>query len=81
MALTKEEETQVTVLADGQLQVRTDVIIKEDGVELSRTFHRKVVDVGEDVSAEVQVVIDLAGVMHTPARISARAAVRAAKGI
>ena len=32
------------------IQVRTDTVIKEDGVELSRTFHRHVVT--PDISAE-----------------------------
>ena len=32
------------------IQVRTDTVVKEDGVELSRTFHRHVVT--PDISAE-----------------------------
>lgn len=74
MALTKEIETQVTVLPDGQLQVRTATIVMEDGVELSRTYHRKVVDVGDDVTEEDDMVKEIAGSVHTPARIAARAA-------
>jgi hypothetical protein len=41
---------QLNVLEDGQIQVRTDTVIEEDGVELSRTFHRHVLEPGEDVS-------------------------------
>ena len=77
MALTKETETQTTVLPDGQLQVRTATIIMEDGVELSKSYHRKVIDVGEDVTGEDQIVQDIASNMHTPARIAARAAAKA----
>ena len=72
MALTKEYETQTTVLPDGQLQVRTATIIMEDGVELSKSYHRKVIDVGGDVSSESQLVQDIASSVHTQSRINAR---------
>ena len=74
--LTKEYETQTTVLPDGQLQIRTATLIMEDGVELSKSYHRKVIDVGDDASGEDQMVQDIASSIHTSARISARAAVR-----
>ena len=32
----------IETLEDGQVQVRTATVIKEDGVELTRTFHRHV---------------------------------------
>jgi hypothetical protein len=32
----------IETLEDGQVQVRTATIIKEDGTELTRTFHRHV---------------------------------------
>jgi hypothetical protein len=49
MALTKEtmnDKIEVLQLAAGYpvIQVRTATIIKEDGVEISRTFHRHVLD-------------------------------------
>lgn len=34
----------ITILADNQVQVRTDTVIEEDGVELSRTYHREVLE-------------------------------------
>ena len=38
---------------------REATIIKEDGVELSRTFHRHVLHPHEDISAEPQEVQDI----------------------
>ena len=46
MALTKELiEDKIEIVGDYKsIQVRTATVIKEDGVELSRSFHRHVVD-------------------------------------
>lgn len=81
MALSKELQHQITVLPDGQLEVREATIIKENGVELSRSYHRKVIDVGDDVSAEPSLVKDIANGVHTPARVAARVAARAAHDV
>ena len=77
MALTKEIQTQTTVLPDGQLAIRTATVIMEDGVELSKSYHRKVLDVGDDASNESQIVKDIAAKIHNAARRTARAAVKA----
>ena len=43
MAITKETVVdKIEVLEMGQVQVRTATIIKEDGTELNRNFHRHV---------------------------------------
>ena len=53
MALTERIEIgRREVLADGQIQVRTDTIIEKDGVEISRAFHRHVVAPGDDLTKE-----------------------------
>tara|TARA_B100000949_G_C14068629_1_gene360880 strand:- start:20 stop:295 length:276 start_codon:yes stop_codon:yes gene_type:complete len=45
MAITKDiVADKIEVLERGQVQVRTATVIKEDGVELTRTFHRHVVE-------------------------------------
>ena len=45
MAITKDVVAdKIEVLERGQVQVRTATVIKEDGVELTRTFHRHVVE-------------------------------------
>jgi len=59
MALTKEVVTDKyeVVTEYKHIQVRTATIVKEDGVELSRSFHRKVLRPDMDVSggdAEIQ---------------------------
>ena len=43
MAITKETVVdKIEVLEMGQIQVRTATVIKEDGAELNRNFHRHV---------------------------------------
>ena len=59
MAITKETiQDKIEVVGDFKhIQVRTATVIKEDGVELSRSFHRHVVSPDSDStneSAEVQ---------------------------
>jgi len=46
MAITKEIiEDKIEIVGDYKaIQIRTATVIKEDGVELSRSFHRKVLD-------------------------------------
>ena len=48
MALTKTLiEHKIEVVGDYKhIQIRTATVIKEDGVELSRSFHRRVLDPG-----------------------------------
>ena len=72
MALTEREEFgSITVLADGQLEVRKDTVIERDGVEISRTYHRHVVEPGDDLDAEDPRVKDVAtGTIHTAKVIS-----------
>jgi len=44
MAITKTTENdKIEVVNKSNIQVRTATIIKEDGVELTRSFHRKVI--------------------------------------
>ena len=46
MAITKETiEDKIEIAGDCKaIQVRTATVIKEDGTELTRTFHRKVIE-------------------------------------
>lgn len=61
-----------SILEDGQIQVRQITHIMENGKEIAKNFHRYVVDVGDTVSNEPQLIQDIAKDMHTPARIAAR---------
>jgi len=68
MAITKETEIgkMEVVTQYKHIQVRTDTVIKEDGVELSRTYHRHVVtpDISDEnlakEDAEVQAIANVA---------------------
>ena len=72
MALTERKEMdQITVLVDGQIQVREATVIERDGVEISRTYHRHVVVPGADLSGEDARVKKIAEVEHTSAVITA----------
>ena len=72
MALTERKEMdQITVLVDGQIQVREATVIERDGVEISRTYHRHVVAPGADLSGEDARVKKIAEVEHTSAVITA----------
>jgi len=81
MAITKEiVEDKIEVVGDYKaIQIREATVIKEDGVELTRSFHRKVLDcvssvknaddsfthTDTDVSSESDEVKGIAGVVWT----------------
>ena len=66
MALAKTTTVdKIEVLEMGQLQVRTATIVSEDGAELSRTFHRHVLEPGADTTGEAQRVQDAAAATWT----------------
>jgi len=72
MALTEHTEIgSREILVDGQIQVRTDLVIERDDVEVSRTYHRHVIAPGDDVSREDVSVQRIAKAEHTPAKIAA----------
>ena len=47
------------------IQVRTATIVNDDGVELSRNFHRHVLDPNSDVSGQTDAVKKLAEIYFT----------------
>ena len=53
------------------VQVRTATVIKEDGVELSRSFHRHVIMAGQDYSGESAEVQAICAAVHTAKVIAA----------
>mgnify|MGYP001337446212 FL=1 len=59
MAFTEHTEYKEEILPNKVIQVRRADVIKKDGVEVGRTYHRHVVVPGQDVSdqpAEVQAI-------------------------
>jgi len=82
MALTKTVKVdKIEVVSDFKMvQVRTATVIEEDGVELSRSFHRHVVAPdATDISGETQEVQDVCNAVHTQAVKDAYAAHLAAQ--
>jgi len=73
MALTKTAlEDKIEIVGDFKsVQVRTATVIKEDGVELSRSFHRHVVTAGDDYSGESTEVQAICAAVHTSEVIAA----------
>ena len=53
------------------VQCRHATVISEDGVELSRSFHRHVIAPGDDVSNEPAETQAIVAAVHTPEVISA----------
>ena len=66
------------VNVNGTINVRTDTVISDDGVEASRSFHRKVLAPGDDVSGEDAKVQAVAGAVWTDEVKAAYAAAQAA---
>ena len=73
MALTKTVvEDKIEVVGSYKsVQIRTATVIKEDGVELSRSFHRHVVTAGDDYSNESAEVKAICAAVHTDAVVAA----------
>ena len=62
MALTETQENdKIEVVRKWNIQVRTATIIKKDGVELTRTFNRKVLTPGELDASDNLVDTDISG--------------------
>ena len=69
MALTEETvQDKIEVVGDYKhVQVRTATIIKKDGTEISRSFHRHVVAPNADISGESTEVQAICNAVHTDA--------------
>ena len=69
MAITKEIiQDKIEIVGDFKhIQVRTATVIKEDGVELSRSFHRHVVSPNSDSTNESADVKAMVAQFHTDA--------------
>ena len=62
MALTETQENdKIEIVGKWNIQVRTSTIIKKDGVELTRTFSRKVLQPGTLDASDNLVDTDISG--------------------
>ena len=67
MAITKELlQDQITVTANGVVQLRYTTKIMEDGNEISSSFHRTTLIPGQDVSDCSAEIISICNIMWTP---------------
>ena len=83
MALEKTNVTGSMEVGElGAISVRTDTVITEtdDGSELSRSFHRKVLAPGDDVSGEDARVQAVANAVWTDEGVAAWNAAQSAEG-
>ena len=69
MALTEETiQDKIEVVGDYKiLSVRTATVIKKDGTEISRSFHRHTVAPNADISGESTEVQAICNAVHTDA--------------
>ena len=75
MALEKAEVNDKLEIVDvgswKVLQVRTATVIKDDGVEISRTFSRRLISPTDDWSSEDAEIKNICNVIMTAERINA----------
>ena len=77
MALTEESFADKIEIVNNHVQVRVATVIKRDGEEISRSFHRYVLAPGDDYSAEDVKVQAVCAAVHTPEVIEAYKAAQA----
>jgi len=76
--LTKRIETgSITILVDGQVNVREDTVVEEDGVELSRTYHRRVLEPSAAVDTPDPKLAAILAAVWTPEVVAAYAVLKA----
>ena len=71
----------IEVLEMGQIQVRTATVIDEDGTQISRTFHRHVLNPGADLTDQTDRVTGIANATWTAEVLSDWEAFRAAQEV
>ena len=73
MALTERQEVdKIEIVGPFRaVQVRTATVIERDGEEVTRSYHRHVIQAGEDYSAEDAEVQAVCAAVHTPEIIAA----------
>ena len=69
------EEDKIEVVGPFKtVQVRTATVIKKDGVEVARNFHRHAIEAGQDYSDQSTEVKAICAAVHTSEVIAAKAA-------
>ncbi len=83
MALTEEAiQDKIEVVGDYKIvQVRTTTVIKRDGTEISRSYHRHTVAPNADISGESTEVQAICNAVHTDAIKTAYAKYLESQGV
>ena len=82
MAITKQTVVdQITVTENGIILYREATKIIEDGVELTKTYHRSSLTPGQDLTGQPAQVVAICNAAWTPAVISAYQAMLAAQRV
>ena len=71
MALTEESFADKIEIVNNHVQVRVATVIKRDGEEISRSFHRHVIQPGDSYADEEPKVQAVCAAVHTPEVIEA----------
>ena len=80
MAITKTVVNDlISVLELGQIQVRTATVYHDSGAEVSRTFHRHVLEPGASLDGEDPRVVAVANATWTAEVVAEWDAIRAAR--
>ena len=83
MALTETQvQDKIEIVSEHKMiQVRTATVIKRDGAEISRSYHRHVVAPNDDITGESTEVQAICNAVHTDAVKAAYAAHLAAQEV
>jgi len=72
MALTEQQVVdEITIVEDGIVRVRTATVIKRDGVEINRSFHRHMLCPGDDLTGQDARVSSIANATWTDEVVNA----------
>lgn len=66
MITKRTEFGKIEILPDGQIQLREDTVIEDDGVEVARTYHRSVLEPSAKVDHPDVRVASIATTLWTP---------------
>ncbi len=61
----KQITGKIEILEDGQVQLREDTIILRDNTEISRLYHRRVLEPGQDITNEDIRLKSVCGIIWT----------------
>lgn len=61
----------ITIMEDGRMQVREDTVVYEDGMEISRTYKRYILNPGDNIDGKSSKITSIANLLWTQEVIDA----------